>query len=253
MTNLPLLLKNRSFALSVTSVLLLGVAVGVLIGTSDKVPDSVAAQDALPLITSASSAIRVVGLQRTNIGDNPVLKVSLQNISPKNISAYSIGSGKAWITRSYYFAERAFLPNAIETQIIPLNTKGFNAQTRDFTVIGVLFEDGATDGQAIPVFRLRENWAGFRDHARILLPCLRQIPATLTTQHAAELSLCESEAAKRSSSDRSSDYQDGFQLAQREFLSQVSEIKNKVNSGDVSGSAKQRDQVIKSFETVQDR
>ena len=253
MTKFPLPLKHRRFAFSLTIVLLLGITAGVLVGTSGKVTDSAAAQDGLPLITSASSAIRVVGVQRTTIGDSPILNVSLQNTSSKNISAYSVGSGKAWVTRNYFFAESAFSPNAIETQTIPLNTKGFNTQIREFTVTGVLFDDGSTDGQAIPVFRLREIRAGLRDHARLLVPCLRRTPATLTPQHAVELNACESEAAKQQANGRSSDYQDGFQHAQREFLSQVGEVKTKLNSGDLSGAAKQRDKLIKSLETFQDQ
>jgi len=44
------------------------------------------------------------------------------NISPKTIKAYSIGSGKGWVTKSYYFSETAFAPNATEIQIIPLDS-----------------------------------------------------------------------------------------------------------------------------------
>jgi hypothetical protein len=249
MTKFPLPRKHRRFAFSLTIVLLLGITAGVLVGTAGKVPDSAAAQDGLPLITSASSAISVVGVQRTTIGDSPILNVSLQNISSKNISAYSVGSGKAWVTRNYFFAESAFSPNAIETQTIPLNTKGFNTQIREFTVTGVLFDDGATDGQAIPVFRLREIHAGLRDHARLLMPCLQRTTATLTAQHAVELNTCESEAIKQSANGRSSDYQDGFQHAQREFLWQAAEIKSKVNSGDLFGAAKQRDKLIRTLES----
>lgn len=246
-------LRNARFVLSLTIVLLLGVAVGIAIGTSDRVPESVAAQDGLPLVTSAAPAIRVVSLQRTTIGNSPVLNVSLQNVSSKNISAYSIGNGKAWITRNYFFAERTFLPNAIENQIVPLDTKGFSTGNREFTVTGVLFNDGSTDGQAIPVFRLKENWTGLRDHIRVLLPCLRSLPSALKSQHETLPSFCDSETAKRSSEGRSSDYQDGFQHAQREFLSQLDEIKNKVSAGDFFGAAKHKDKLIKSFESFQDQ
>lgn len=253
MTKFPPPRKLRRFALALTIVLLLGITAGVLVGTSGKVPDSAAAQDGLPIVTSASAAIRVVGVQRTTIGDSPILNVSLQNISSKNISAYTVGSGKAWVTRNYYFAETAFSPNTIETQTIPLNTKGFNSQIREFTVTGVLFDDGSTDGQALPVFRLREIRAGLRDHARFLATCLQRAPATLTSEHAVELNTCESEASKRSANGHSSDYQDGFQHAQREFLSQLGEVKSKMNSGDLTGAAKQRDELIKIFERFQNQ
>ena len=253
MTDFPQALKTRRFAVLVTVVLLLGAVVGAVIGTFGKVPLLAATQDGLPLVTSASSAIRVVGVQQTAIGDNPIINVSLQNTSTKTITAYSLGSGKGWVTRDYFFAETAFTPNAIENQIIPLNSASFSAPNREFTVTGVLFDDGSTDGRAISIFRLKETWGGLRDHTRDLLPCLRKLPSTLTSQHESALVHCESEATKLSRKGRSSDYADGFQSAQREFLTQLGEIKNKLHSGDLSGAGNQRDKVVKSFEAFQNR
>jgi hypothetical protein len=253
MTRFPQRLKTRRFAASLTLVLLLGVVVGTLIGTSGKVPILVTAQDGLPLVTSATSAIRVVALQRTTIGSSPILNVSLQNISSKTIKAYSLGSGKGWVTRSYHFSETAFPPNAIETQIIPLDSASFREASREFTVTGVLFEDGSTDGQAISVFRLRENWVGLRDYTSQLLPCLRQLPSTFTAQDEAALVHCETEAGKWSTKGRSSDYEDGFQNARREALTQLSEIKTKIHSGDFSDAAKRRDKIVRILETFQRR
>lgn len=253
MTTLPQGLKTRRFIVLLTIVLLLGVVVGAVIGTSGKVPILLAAQDGLPSVTSATSAIRITGLQRTAIGNSPILNVSLQNISPKTIMAYSLGSGKGWVTRSYYFSDTAFSPKAIEIQIIPLDTTSFSAASREFTVTGVLFDDGSTDGQAMSVFRLKENWVGLRDHTNHLLPCLRQLPSTLTSQDESALVHCETEAAKWSSKGRSSDYEDGFQNAQREFSNQLSEIKNRIHSGDFSGAAKQKDKVVRVFEAFQAR
>lgn len=194
MLRFPQRVRTRRFAVSLTVVLLLGVVVGTVIGTSGRAPIPATAQDGLPLVTSATSAIRVVALQRTTIGNSPILNVSLQNISPKTIKAYSIGSGKAWVTKSYYFSQTAFAPNAVETEIIPLDGTTFRAASRDFTVTGVVFEDGSTDGQAISVFRLRENWVGLRDYMSQLLPCLSQLPSTFAAQDEVSLVHCESEA-----------------------------------------------------------
>ena len=247
MTTFPQRLRTPRFAVSLTVVLLLGLVVGTVIGTSGKIRNLAMAQDGLPLVTSATSAIRVNALQRTTIGNSPILNVSLQNISPKTIKAYSVGSGKGWVTRSYHFSETAFPPNAIETQIIPLDSTSFRAASREFAVTGVLFEDGSTDGQAISIFRLRENWLGLRDYTSQLLPCLRQLPSTLAAQDEAALAHCETVASMGLAKGKSSDYADGFQNAQRESLNQLSEIKSKIHSGDFSGASKQRDKIVKSL------
>jgi len=205
-------------------------------------------------VTSATSAIRVVALQQTTIGSSPILNISLQNISPKTIKAYSIGSGKAWVTKSYYFSETAFAPTAVETHIIPLDSTTFRAASRQFTVTGVLFEDGSTDGQAVSVFRLRENWVGLRDYMSQLLPCLSQLPSTLAAQDEAALLHCENEAGRwAAAKGRSSDYEDGFQNAQRVSLSELNEIKTKIHSGDFSDAAKQRDKIVRISETLKHR
>lgn len=254
MTRFPQRLRTRRFAVSLPVVLLIGIVVGTIIGTSGRAPILATAQDGVPAVTSATSAIRVVALQRTTIGNSPILKVSLQNISPKTIKAYSIGSGKAWVTKSYYFSETAFAPNAIETQIIPLDSPSFRAAGREFTVTGVLFDDGSTDGQAISVFRLRENWVGLRDYMSQLLPCLSQLPSTFAAQDEAALVHCENEAGKwAATTGKSSDYEDGFQNAQRVSLSELNEIKTKIHSGDFSDAAKQRDKILRISETLKRR
>jgi len=252
MVRIPQRLQTRRFAISLTIVLLLGLTVGSVIGTS-KLPFWAKAQDGLPLVTSATSAIRVVALQPTTVGESRILEVSLQNVSAKTIKAYSVGSGKAWVTRSYYFSETVFAPNAIETQIIPLDSTSFKAASRDFTVTAVLFDDGSTEGQAIPGYRLRESWAGLQDYASHFLPCLRQLPSNFAAQDEAALTSCESEAGKWSAKGRSADYENGLQNAQRESLNRLSEIKSKIRSGNFSNAAKQRDKIVKIFESFQRR
>lgn len=243
---------NRRFVLILLLVIAIGVATGAVIGRSGHAPFAgvgQSAQSGLPLVTSASSAVRVVTVDRINVGESPVLNISLQNISTKNIAAYSLGTGKRWVTSSFYFTETSFAPNAIEKQVIPLSLAGFGTLT-EFIVTGVIFDDGTTDGQAISVFRLKETRDGLRHQAQRLVPCLKQLPSTLTPQHAEALSRCESDANSLSLKGRSSDYDDGLQNAQREFLQQIGEIKNKVRSGDLPGAALQRDKVKRIFQTL---
>lgn len=72
-----------------------------------------------------------------------------------------------------------------------------------------LFEDGSTEGQAIPGYRLSEQWAGLRDYTNHLLPCLRQLPSTLDE---AALVSCETEATKWSPKGRNADHENGYEL-----------------------------------------
>ena len=244
---------SKRFALVLLFVVAIGVATGAVIGRSGHAPFVEVRQSepvTLPLVTSASSAVRVAAVERTSIGESPILAVSLQNISQKDIKAYSLGSGNQWVTSSYYFTETSFAPNAIEKQMIPLPARGFNSNRTEFIVTGVIFDDGTTDGQAISVFRLKETRDGLRDQSKRLMPCLSQLPATLTPQHEEVLSRCESEAGSLSLKGRSSDYDDGLQNAQREFLQQLGEIKGKVRAGDFSGAALQRDKVKNIFQTL---
>lgn len=251
MTSFPQRFKTPRFAVSLTVVVLLGVAVGVFKGISRKTPSQVTAQDGLPLVNSETSAISVVAIERISLGNSPVLSIGLQNVSPRTIKAYSVGSGKSWVTTNYYFSETAFAPNAVDTQIIPLESATFKVANRAFTVTGVVFEDGTTDGQAISVFRLKENWIGFRDYATRLLPCLRKLPSAFATQDETALGYCQTEANKWSAKGRSSDYEDGFQNAHRESSAQLSEIKSKISAGDFSNAAKQRDKTVKVLQIFQ--
>ena len=100
---------------------------------------------------------------------------------------------------------------------------------------------------------MRENWTGFGDYASHLLPCLRQLPSTLATQDEAALVNCETEAPKWSAKGKSADYEAGFQHAQRESLINLSEIKSKLRSRDFSEAAKQRDKIVRIFESFQQR
>ena len=240
------------FAVVLLFVVVIGVATGAGISTSGPAPFTGVIQSknaGLPLVTSASSAVRVISVERNNIGESPVLEVSLQNISTKNIEAYSLGSGKRWVTRSYYFSEESFAPNTTEKQIIPLSVPGFSPST-ELILTGVLFDDGTTDGEAIAVFRLKETHDGLRDQINRLLPCLRELPSTLTSQQEAALSRCESAASSLPIKGRSSDYEDGLQNAQRELLKQLGEIKSKVRSADFSNATRQRDKLIRIVQSL---
>lgn len=245
-------LVTGRFVVILLVVVVIGIATGVVISTGPA-PSTAANQPknaGLPLVTSASAAVRVIGVARSTIGESPAVEVSLQNISTKNIKAYSLGTGKRWVTRGYYFSDEAFAPNTVETQIIPLSAAGSNPTTTELSVSGVMFDDGTTDGDSIAVFRLKEARDGIRDQATLLVPCLRQLPSTIRSEDEGALSRCEAEASASSAKGRSSDYDDGMQNAKREFVKQLVEIKTKVRSRDFSGAGNQRDRVLRIFQNL---
>src|SRR5262245_15091550 len=114
----------------------------------------------LPMVLSATSAIRVIEVQRPTIDDVEVLRVELQNTSSKTIVAYSLGSAERWVTTHRYFSDTAFSPGTTTTQLIPLENLDLEQASGGVGVTGVLFQDGTTNGQATSVYRLRENWMG---------------------------------------------------------------------------------------------
>jgi hypothetical protein len=74
---------------------------------------------------------------------------------------------------------------------------------------------------------------------------------SLAAHHEAVVVQCEADMGKWSVKGRSSDFEDGFQNAQRESLERLSEIKNEIHTGNLSDAAKHRDKIISILETFQ--
>ena len=209
------------------------------------------AEGALPLVLSATPAIGVVAVELNETG--PLLRVSLQNTSPKTIMAYSVGSDEAWVTQGYYFSETAFPPNEVITTLLPVDRLSGETPSHNLTVTAVLFEDGTTSGRAIPAFRLREHWTGLTDYARRIVPCLQQLPKTLSARDEAAMIRCDAQAGRSSSQGRSSDYDDGLHNGRRKFSTALDDITAKIRSGDFSGAETQRDRIVSTLTSVRRR
>jgi hypothetical protein len=250
MNNFTRNLKTRRFAVIAVSVTVLGILFGAVVGRSGPAglfSRRVAQKDELR-VTNKTSAIRVVGMHQRSMGKNEVLFVAVQNISDRNIKAYTIARGKAWVTKSYLLSEESFAPNAIEEQIIPLTSGAFSAgDEKEFSVTAVLFEDGNGDGDAIFLSRLSETHAGMRDQADRLLPCLERLASAREFDQKPVLSACESEAVRMpvAGTGRSSDYENGLQNVQREILTQLTDIKDKVDSRNFADATSKKDKVTR--------
>lgn len=256
MSSLARNLTTYRFTVLAVSVTLLGILFGAVVGSSGPVglfSRTVAQKDGLRAVNK-TSAIRVVGMQQKSIGENDVLFVSVQNISGRNIKAYTIARGRAWVTKSYLLGEESFAPNSIQEQIIPLTSGAFSSTDgKEFSVSAVLFEDGSGDGDAVFVSRLTETRAGMREQASRLLPCLEQLASSKDFE--SDLAACETEAARMpvDGTGKSSDYENGLQNLQREFLTQITDIKDKVHSKSFADATSKKEKLTRILNSLAKR
>lgn len=259
MTKLAQRLKSHRFAILAFSAVLLGILAGILIGWPGKARHFDSGQNAQtiePVIKSRTLAVRVLGTERTSLGDNSMLSIKLQNTSGRDIKAYTIASGKAWVTRNYFLGDQLFAAGAVENQIIPLSSRGSQdiafVPGKEFTITAVFFADGTGDGDSVFVSRLSEKYAGMRDQAHRILPCLRGLASTFGPNQESALEECEAETLRLplKSNGRSTDYEDGLESAQRELLEQLNDIKEKVRSNNLSDAANKKEKITKIFQDL---
>lgn len=94
------ILRTHQFVRLVLCVALFGVLVGVVFGLQQQRQPPEVRSRTSPNVISSTPAIKVLSAERTSLGNAIVLAVKLQNTTSKDIKAYSISSGKAWMTSS---------------------------------------------------------------------------------------------------------------------------------------------------------
>ena len=259
MAKLTQRLKTHRFAVLALSAALLGILAGVLIGWPGKARHFDSDQNGQtiePIIKSKTLAVRVLGSERTSLGDNSIWFVKLQNTSGRDIKAYTIASGKTWVTKNYFLGEQSLASGAVENQIIPLSSGPSHdislGTGKEFTITAVFFADGTGDGDSRFVFMLSEKYAGMRDQANRILPCLRGLASTFGPNQESALEECEAETLRLplKSNGRSADYEDGLESAQRELLNQLNDIKEKIRSNNLSDAANKKDKITKIFQDL---
>lgn len=216
----------RFISLAVSAVVL-GLAAGALFAW----PKTTKSQKSPipPSVTSKAESLKVISSELTSIGTNKIIAVKLQNVSNKEIKAYSIGTGKSWLTRNYMFGEDSLMPGQTVDQIIPLaasekpaDMKGRIA-AQNLAVTGVLFEDGTAEGVSVSTLRLTEQYAGVREQSKRVLPCLRALASASETATRS----CEEEISKlpTKAPGKSADFEGGLESVQREVLSLLTDLK----------------------------
>jgi hypothetical protein len=251
MFKLTQLFKTHRFSALALSVTLLGVLAGVVVGWSGKAQKQKQeiASPASPTVTSRISAVRVVSAEPTSVGSSNVLVVKLQNTSDKDIKAYTISSGKALMTTNYFLMEESFAAGSTIDLIIPISSGAdykVPMNGKDVTVAAVFFADGTGDGVTPLVTSMADVYAGTRDQAKRILPCLEK--STLTSE---SLSVCEAEARDLpvKMNGKSSDYESGLEFTKIGLLSRLDQIKENAN---LSEASEQQEKVTRIFRALTD-
>jgi hypothetical protein len=220
------ILKTHRFVKLAFSVALFGVLAGVVFGLQQQRKAHGVRSVASARVVSSTPAIKVLSVERSSLGNSSVLAVKLQNTTSKDIKAYSITNGRAWMTNSYFLTNDSFAAGTVIDQFIPLPSDSSSdfkipLDGPQFTVAAAYFADGSSDGIPLYVSRIADKHEGMREQASRILPCLRGLAYKATT--------CEAEAENLpiSMDGKSSDYESGLQDAKRELLIQLHEIKEK--------------------------
>src|SRR5215813_3568470 len=163
-------IKSHRYLALILAVGLFGVLSGVVFGLSRR---SRHGQSLSPAITTKNrtSAVRILGADKLNLGGRYVLSLKLQNISGKDIKAITITVGEMSITQDLFLADESIAQGSITTRLIPLAEEQIQMNAGSdmaFTVSAVAFVDGTGDGDAPQVKRLSNEYAGIRDQAKRL-------------------------------------------------------------------------------------
>jgi hypothetical protein len=212
-----------------------------------------------PTVKSKTSAVRVLGAEKTTVGTMLVLAVRLQNTSAKDVQAYTIGSGKSWMTTNYFVSEEAFASGATINHLIPLSDddsqslNAFGKSTGTFYVNAVVFTDGTVDGDASFARMLADERTGTRDQAKRILPSLQALSSAAAPER--ERALADFEAKIQSLPEKgerpaTSAYENGLAIAKRGLLSRLAEIREHLRSGRPNEAAASQEKMTRVFQRL---
>lgn len=248
----------RAHRLATTAVVLgfVGILTGAALGWSGKFKYR---QGPDVLIVSKTVAVTVLWAEKTMLGTAPILAVKLQNTSGKAIKAFTISSGKTWVTQSYFMIEESFAPGTIVNQFIPLSSDASQdykitfGNGREISVSAVFFADGTGDGDSHYVRMLADQRAGIRDQANRILPHLRQLSSKSVLDPDQALTTCEAEILRlptKQDRQASGDYETGLEDAQRELLNRLNEIKEEKRTHRLPEAAAKQEKLTRVFQSL---
>lgn len=248
MSKLTQSFKTRRFLALALSVTLLGILAGVVLGGSGKALKQEAAS---PKVTSKTSAIRVISAEPKSLGSSRVLVVKLQNTTDKDIKAYTITSGKGLMTLNYFLTEESFVAGSTIDQFIPISSDAdyqVPMSGKEVAVAAVFFADSTGDGASQHVASMSDLYAGTRDQAKRILPCLQKL--TLTAE---SLAACEAVARNLpvKVNGKPSDYESGLEFTRDTILRRLNELKEETGTN-LHAAIEKQQKVTKIFRELTD-
>jgi hypothetical protein len=248
-------LKKHRLATITFAVICLGVLSGILAWSG-----LARRQQAVePTVVSKTSAVSILGVEKTTVGTSSILAVKLQNTSDKDIKAYTIGTETSWMTRNYLLREESFASGTTVIHLIPLSGEDsqslqtFGDSTTRIFITAVIFTDGTGDGEARFVRMLLDERAGTRDQANRILAYLRALSSPGSDRGRA-LSDFEAKVRslpdKRNESPSSADYDIGLANAKRELLKGTEDMKEKIQSNRPDEAAIKQEKITRIFQRL---
>jgi hypothetical protein len=196
------------------------------------------AQELKPSIVNKTSALEIISTNKVLMGQEYVLRVTLKNVSAKNIVSYTYLAGHAGITNSYAFSEKLFGPGETAEEYIPyenLQTAAATYSQREADLVfgAVWFEGGTGDGDPKFIRQLANESAGIKEQAERILPLLRKALQDSEIQEDHVLTDLESQISQLSTEDeatsQSMDFKQGRSMANRQLALKVKELRENKN------------------------
>ena len=212
----------------------LGVLLGIGIWASaHKISQISSIQEFEPTIVNKTKALEIVNTTKVMTGQEYVFRVTLKNISAKNIVSITYLTGHAVNTNGYAFSEKLLEPGGTAEEYIPFENfqpaASSSEREADVVFAAVWFEEGTGDGDPKFISQLRDESEGIKEQAGRILPLLRKALQNPEIQEDQVLTDLESQIShlptEDGSASQSVDYKLGRSMANRQLASKVKELK----------------------------
>lgn len=122
-----------------------------------------------------TKALQVASVKKVGEGISSDVELTLLNQSSRNIAAYMISMGEVSITTF----SGSFAPGETRVEKIPFSSLESNAaktpgQAGELVLSAVYLEGGYSEGEAQHLNYLTNRMTGMKEHAKLVLPILRQ-------------------------------------------------------------------------------
>lgn len=233
MANYKLLSSRLTVVTSVLSCLILRWA-GVWASTHIRASQSEGASDLKLYATNKTAALKVISVKKVE-SDLPMVEVTVQNQSPKNITSFMLAIGDLMILTDYVPDGTLFGPGEQNVQRISLGNFEAAAaknpkQAGEVVVTAVYFDDRTGEGDARRVEMIRKRYEGIKEQIKLALPILRN--ALSSSEDADNVLLAAESQVKNlpteaNNSRLSPDYRDGRDVMKQSLGESIQKLKKK--------------------------